>query len=74
MDREDLTKKNVVELRRLAALRMIPGRSEMKKEHLIDALSEYSLEERVRRLEARVSALEGKSYEQDIDHIVLGGS
>lgn len=74
MDREELAGKNVVELRKLAALRMIPGRSEMKKEHLVAALSEYSLEERVRRLEGRVSALESKSYAQDTDHIVLGGS
>lgn len=74
MEREDLARKSVLELRKMAAVRMIPGRSEMNKAELIDALSEYGLEERVRRLEGRVSALESKSYEQDIDHIVLGGT
>ena len=58
MDSEELAGKSVGELRKLAADRMIPGRAEMKKEHLVVALSEYSLEERVRHLEARVSALE----------------
>lgn len=72
MDRDELTAKSVVELRQMAATRMIPGRSEMNKVQLIDALAEYTLEERVRRLEGRVSALEQKGWQQDIDHIRLG--
>jgi hypothetical protein len=74
MDRDELAAMGVVELRKMAATRMIPGRSEMNKSQLIAALAEYTLEERVRRLEGRVSALEQKGWDQDIDHVRLGGT
>jgi hypothetical protein len=69
MELEKISSLSVRELRQQAASRMIPGRSEMNKSELVNALSEYSLEERIRRLEARVSALESSD---SIHHGVLG--
>jgi len=51
----------VRDLRKLAAQRGIPGRSEMNREGLVEALSASTLLERVERLEERVQALEAKS-------------
>lgn len=69
MGLEEMT---VRQLRSMAAGSGIAGRSEMNRKQLIAALSGGSIEERVERLEARVSALEQKSSAQDIDHIRLG--
>lgn len=55
----ELLGKTTVELRKMAAQRNLPGRSEMNKHELVDALeAQPTLEERVQALESRVSALE----------------
>jgi hypothetical protein len=59
MQPKPLTKMTVHELRGLANARGIPGRSEMKKADLIDALQEQTLQDQIDDLKRRVTALEG---------------
>lgn len=76
----DLVDLTVRELRRMAAQREIPGRSEMNREGLVRALSTSTLQERVERLEQRVEALEDrmadekKRDEEQVDEGLVGGT
>lgn len=60
---ERYEKMSVVELRRLAISRGLPGRSEMRKAELIDALQEDSLQEQINELRERVERLEGRDQD-----------
>lgn len=58
----DLSKKKVAELRKIAARYGVPGRTDMTKGQILAALEMPLMEERLRHLEKRVSALEATGH------------
>ena len=58
MTADELSQMTVDELRHLARQKQIPGRGEMNKAQLVEALSELNLSARVASLEERVRSLE----------------